>query len=93
MSKVKTLKHYRKSRSKPDWYPITFGFDVIHGYKTISPIPLAEASWDLVAIKKSAAIAAEEAAVGLDFAPMVDVARDARWGRVMEGAGEDPFRK
>lgn len=75
--------------------PLIFGFDVIHGYKTISPIPLAEAaSWDLVAIKKSAAIAAEEAAaVGLNwtFAPMVDVARDARWGRVMEGAGEDPF--
>lgn len=75
--------------------PLIFGFDVIHGYKTISPIPLAEAaSWDLVAIKKSAAIAAEEAAsVGLNwtFAPMVDIARDARWGRVMEGAGEDPF--
>ncbi|MFV8352099.1 beta-glucosidase BglX [Flavobacterium sp. XS2P14] len=75
--------------------PLLFGFDVIHGYKTISPIPLAEAaSWDLIAIKKSAAIAAEEAAaVGLNwtFAPMVDVARDARWGRVMEGAGEDPF--
>lgn len=75
--------------------PLIFGFDVIHGYKTISPIPLAEAaSWDLDAIKKSAAIAAEEsAAVGLNwtFAPMVDVARDARWGRAMEGAGEDPF--
>ncbi|MNP93145.1 Periplasmic beta-glucosidase precursor [compost metagenome] len=75
--------------------PLIFGFDVIHGYKTISPIPLAEAaSWDLEAIKKSAAIAAEEAsAVGLNwtFAPMVDVSRDARWGRVMEGAGEDPF--
>jgi beta-glucosidase len=75
--------------------PLLFGFDVIHGYKTISPIPLAEAaSWDLDAIKKSAAIAAEEAAaVGLNwtFAPMLDVSRDARWGRVMEGAGEDPF--
>jgi beta-glucosidase len=75
--------------------PLVFGFDVIHGYKTISPIPLAEsASWDMEAIKKSAAIAAEEAAaVGLNwtFAPMVDVARDARWGRVMEGAGEDPY--
>ncbi|WP_026708222.1 beta-glucosidase BglX [Flavobacterium frigidarium] len=75
--------------------PLIFGFDVIHGYKTISPIPLAEAaSWDLEAIKKSAEVAAEEAsAVGLNwtFAPMVDVARDARWGRVMEGAGEDPF--
>jgi beta-glucosidase len=75
--------------------PLLFGFDVIHGYKTISPIPLAEsASWDMEAIRKSAAIAAEEAAaVGLNwtFAPMVDIARDARWGRVMEGAGEDPF--
>ena len=75
--------------------PLIFGFDVIHGYKTISPIPLAEAaSWDLEAIQKSAEIAAEEAAaVGLNwtFAPMVDIARDARWGRVMEGAGEDPF--
>jgi beta-glucosidase len=75
--------------------PIIFAFDVIHGYKTISPIPLAEsASWDMEAIKKSSAIAAEEAAaVGINwtFAPMVDVARDARWGRVMEGAGEDQF--
>lgn len=75
--------------------PLLFGFDVIHGYKTISPIPLAEAaSWDLVAIKKSAAMAAEEASsVGINwtFAPMVDIARDARWGRVMEGAGEDAF--
>ncbi|MDI6031625.1 beta-glucosidase BglX [Flavobacterium sp. LB2P84] len=75
--------------------PLLFGFDVIHGYKTISPIPLAEAaSWDLEAIKKSAAIAAEESAsVGLNwtFAPMIDISRDARWGRVMEGAGEDTF--
>ncbi|MEY3499257.1 MAG: hypothetical protein RL308_926 [Bacteroidota bacterium] len=75
--------------------PLLFGFDVIHGYKTISPIPLAEAaSWDLDAIKKSAAMAAEEASsVGINwtFAPMVDISRDARWGRVMEGAGEDPF--
>jgi len=75
--------------------PLLFGFDVIHGFKTISPIPLAEAaSWDLDAIKNSAAIAAEEAAaVGINwtFAPMVDISRDARWGRIMEGAGEDPF--
>ena len=75
--------------------PLLFGFDVIHGFKTISPIPLAEAaSWDLEAIKESAKIAAEEAsAVGINwtFAPMVDISRDARWGRVMEGAGEDPF--
>jgi beta-glucosidase len=75
--------------------PLIFGFDVIHGYKTISPIPLAEsASWDLEAIQKSAAMAADEASsVGINwtFAPMVDVSRDARWGRVMEGAGEDPY--
>lgn len=75
--------------------PVLFGYDVIHGYKTISPIPLAEAaSWDLEAIQKSAQIAAAEAAAsGLNwtFAPMVDVSRDARWGRVMEGAGEDPY--
>lgn len=75
--------------------PLIFGFDVIHGLKTISPIPLAEAaSWDLAAMQRSAEIAAEEAsATGINwtFAPMVDISRDARWGRVMEGAGEDPF--
>lgn len=75
--------------------PLIFGFDVIHGYKTIQPIPLAEsASWDLEAIEKSARIAAIEAsAAGINwtFAPMVDISRDARWGRVMEGAGEDPY--
>lgn len=75
--------------------PLIFGFDVIHGYKTLTPIPLAEsASWDLNAIKESAKNAAIEAsAEGLNwtFAPMVDISRDARWGRVMEGAGEDPY--
>ncbi len=75
--------------------PLIIGFDVIHGYKTLSPIPLAEAaSWDMDAIKKSAAVAADEAsAAGINwtFGPMVDVSRDARWGRVMEGAGEDPY--
>ena len=75
--------------------PLIIGFDVIHGYKTLSPIPLAEsASWDLDAIKKSCEIAADEAsAAGINwtFAPMVDISRDARWGRVMEGAGEDPY--
>jgi len=75
--------------------PLIFGFDVIHGYKTIGPIPLAEsASWDLEAIKKAAQNAAEEtAASGINwtFAPMIDISRDARWGRVMEGAGEDPY--
>ena len=75
--------------------PLIIGFDVIHGYKTLSPIPLAEsASWDLEAIEKSARVAAEEAAaagINWTFAPMVDISRDARWGRVMEGAGEDPY--
>ena len=75
--------------------PLIFGFDLIHGYKTIAPIPLAEsASWDLNEIQKSASLGAKEAsAAGINwtFAPMVDISRDARWGRVMEGAGEDPF--
>jgi len=75
--------------------PLIFGYDVIHGYKTIFPIPLGEtASWDLDIIKQSAAIAAKEtAASGINwtFAPMIDVSRDARWGRIMEGAGEDPY--
>ncbi|MCZ8196915.1 MAG: beta-glucosidase BglX [Flavobacterium sp.] len=75
--------------------PLIIGFDVIHGYKTLSPIPLAEAaSWDLEAIKKSAQVAADEASasgINWTFGPMMDIARDARWGRVMEGSGEDPF--
>ena len=75
--------------------PLIFGHDVIHGYKTMFPIPLAESSsWDLELMEKSARIAATEASAdGLHwtFAPMVDISRDARWGRVMEGAGEDPF--
>jgi beta-glucosidase len=75
--------------------PLLFGQDVIHGYRTTFPIPLAEAaSWDLSAIELSARIAATEvsaAGVHWTFAPMVDIARDPRWGRVMEGAGEDPY--
>ena len=75
--------------------PLLFGQDIIHGYRTIFPIPLAEAaSWDTAAIRLSARIAATEAAaagVHWTFAPMVDIARDPRWGRVMEGAGEDPY--
>ncbi len=75
--------------------PLIFALDVIHGHKTLAPIPLGEsASWDLEAIEKSARVAAIEAsAVGINwtFAPMVDIYRDARWGRVMEGAGEDPY--
>lgn len=75
--------------------PLIIGFDVIHGYRTVFPIPLAEScSWDLAAIEKSAAIAAKEArsaGVHWIFAPMVDISRDARWGRIAEGAGEDTF--
>ncbi len=75
--------------------PLIIGNDVIHGYKTLSPIPLAEAaSWDMEEIENSARVAALEAsAAGTNwtFAPMVDISRDARWGRVMEGAGEDPY--
>jgi beta-glucosidase len=75
--------------------PLLFGLDVIHGYKTTFPIPLAEAaSWDLPAIELSARVAATEAAAGgihWTFAPMVDITRDPRWGRVMEGAGEDTY--
>ena len=75
--------------------PLLFGLDVIHGYKITFPIPLAEAaSWDLPLIEKAARIAAVEASasgIHWTFAPMVDIARDPRWGRVMEGAGEDTF--
>ena len=75
--------------------PFLFAFDVIHGYRTIFPIPLGEsASWDPAGAERAAAIAAAEtraAGVHWTFAPMVDVARDARWGRVAEGAGEDPY--
>lgn len=75
--------------------PMIFGFDVIHGYRTIFPIPLGEsASWDPETVERGAAVAAAEArAAGVHwtFAPMVDIARDARWGRIAEGSGEDPF--
>jgi len=75
--------------------PLIFGYDVIHGYKTMFPVPLAEAaSFDRTALEKSARIAAIEAAadgIHWTFAPMVDISRDPRWGRIMEGAGEDVF--
>lgn len=75
--------------------PLLFGLDVIHGLRTIFPVPIAmAASWDLEAIEAGQAVAAAEArAIGLHwtFAPMVDIARDPRWGRMIEGAGEDPF--
>jgi beta-glucosidase len=75
--------------------PLLFGLDVIHGYRTTFPIPLAEASsWDTAMVEQDARIAAAEAAasgVNWTFAPMVDIARDPRWGRIAEGSGEDPL--
>ncbi len=75
--------------------PLIFGYDVIHGFRTIFPIPLAmAASWDPEQVERAQTIAAAEArSVGIDwaFAPMLDIARDPRWGRIMEGAGEDPY--
>lgn len=79
----------------PSKIPLLFALDVIHGYRTIFPIPLAMASsWDPAVAEQSQAVAAREArAAGLHwtFGPMLDIARDARWGRIVEGAGEDPF--
>jgi len=81
-----------KSRLK---IPIVFGLDVIHGFRTVFPVPLAMAStWDPALVEQAARVAAREAsATGIrwTFSPMVDIARDARWGRITEGAGEDPF--
>ncbi len=75
--------------------PLLFGFDVIHGYKNVFPVPLAMASsWDPGMVERAQAMAAHEASVsGINwtFGPMVDIARDARWGRIVEGAGEDPY--
>jgi len=75
--------------------PLIFGFDVIHGWRTIFPVPIAmAASWDPKLVEQAQTVAAKEArAAGIQwtFAPMVDIARDARWGRIVEGAGEDPF--
>ncbi|TMI95838.1 MAG: glycosyl hydrolase, partial [Bacillati bacterium ANGP1] len=75
--------------------PLLLGYDVIHGYRTTFPIPLAEAStWDPAAAQAAAHVAAVEAAaagVNWTFAPMVDIARDPRWGRIAEGSGEDPY--
>jgi len=81
-----------KSRMK---IPLIFGLDVIHGFRTTFPVPLAEASsWDPALVQKSArmqAIEASSAGIHWTFNPMVDIARDPRWGRIVEGSGEDPF--
>ena len=75
--------------------PLIIGMDVVHGYETVFPIPLAQScSWDLEAIEQGARIAAKEASadgINWTYSPMVDIALDARWGRIAEGSGEDPF--
>jgi beta-glucosidase len=91
---INRLQHLAVEKSRLH-IPILFGFDVVHGYRTVYPVPLAlAASWDPATVEKAQRMAAREASsVGIrwTFAPMVDIARDPRWGRVMEGAGEDPY--
>ena len=93
-AKVRALQEVAVKKSRLH-IPLIFGLDVIHGYETVLPIPLAQAcSWNPQAIEAGARMAAEEAtASGIcwDYSPMVDVALDARWGRVAEGYGEDPY--
>ncbi len=94
VDKIKVAQDFAVNNSRLK-IPLIFGSDIIHGYKTIFPIPLGlSCSWDMKAIEQSARIAAIEAtADGLswNFSPMVDIARDPRWGRIAEGAGEDPY--
>jgi beta-glucosidase len=93
-AEINRLQHLAVEKSRLH-IPLIFGFDVIHGFRTIFPVPLAmAASWDPSAATKAQTIAAKEArAVGINwaFAPMLDIARDPRWGRIVEGAGEDPY--
>ncbi len=93
-AKINQIQHVAVEQSRLH-VPILFGLDVIHGYHTIFPVPLAmAASWDPALVEKAQSIAASEAgAAGIKwtFTPMVDIARDPRWGRIVEGAGEDPF--
>ncbi len=88
------LQHIAVERSRLH-IPLLFGLDVIHGFKTVFPVPIAmAASWDPATVERAQAVAAREASaagVRWAFAPMVDIARDPRWGRIVEGAGEDPF--
>ena len=92
--RINQLQHIAVTESRLH-IPLIFGYDVIHGFSTIAPIPLAMASsWDPALVTRTQSMAAREArAAGVHwaFAPMVDIARDARWGRIMESAGEDPF--
>lgn len=94
VQKIKEAQKVAVERSRLK-IPLLFGMDVIHGYETIFPIPLAmSCSWDMNLIKKSAQIAAQEASadgINWTFSPMVDIARDPRWGRISEGSGEDPY--
>jgi beta-glucosidase len=91
---INRLQHVAVEQSRLH-IPVLFGLDVIHGYHTIFPAPIAMASsWDTKMVEEAQAVAAQEArAAGIQwtFAPMVDIARDARWGRMVEGAGEDPY--
>ena len=92
--KINQLQHLAVEQGRLH-IPLLFGFDVIHGFRTIYPVPLAmSASWDPSVAQKAQSMAAKEArAAGIQwtFAPMVDIARDPRWGRILEGAGEDPY--
>ena len=92
--RINELQHFAVTQSRLH-VPLLFGYDVIHGFRTTAPIPLAmAASWDPALVTHTQAMAAKEArAAGVHwaFAPMVDIARDARWGRIMESAGEDPY--
>ena len=94
VTKIKELQQFAVNNSRLH-IPLLFGMDVIHGYKTIFPIPLGmSATWDMELIKRSASIAASEASadgIQWTFSPMVDLTRDPRWGRVSEGNGEDAF--
>ncbi len=94
VKEINRLQHLAVEKSRLH-IPILFGFDVIHGYRTVFPVPLAMASsWDPSVEEAAQRFAAEDArAAGIEwtFAPMVDIARDARWGRIVEGAGEDPY--
>lgn len=93
-AKAAELQHIAVEKSRLG-IPLLIGLDVIHGYETVFPIPLAlSCSWDMEAIERSARVAATEASaagVNWTFSPMVDISRDPRWGRVAEGAGEDPY--
>ncbi len=93
-AEINRLQHVAVEQSRLH-IPLLFGYDVIHGFRTIYPVPIAlAASWDPSAAERAQSMAAREArATGIQwtFAPMVDIARDPRWGRIIEGAGEDPF--